>query len=194
MIRHHVHALSKIHNLKEIVLIGCFDPKAFESFIATVEGTYKIPCKYWFVGNLKLDIIRNPKRLELLEDYINMLIRSLRRTCKFGNSELSNRKNYFVLHCDIACSFPLEQLLEFHRGHGKMCTIMSVQVSKEETQNYGCLIKNEETKELVHYVEKPDFFVSDLINTGVYIFTSKIVEVLAEAKKAKEIVKKIEFL
>lgn len=171
MIRHHVHALSKIHNLKEIILLGFFDSKAFGNFVKTIEDIYKIPCKYYQES-------QEAGTAGALYQYRDKIFEE-------------GVANYFVMNCDICSSFPLEKLLAFHKAHGKMCTIMSVQVGKDETQSYGCLIKNESTNELVHYVEKPDFFVSDHINTGVYVFTSKVVDVLIEAKKAKEEEKKV---
>jgi mannose-1-phosphate guanylyltransferase len=43
----------------------------------------------------------------------------------------------------------------------------SEQVPKEYATHYGCLVKDEATHELLHYTEKPETFVSDLINSGV---------------------------
>ena len=40
----------------------------------------------------------------------------------------------------------------------------------EYTSNYGCLVKDENTHELLHYTEKPETFVSDLINSGTILF------------------------
>lgn len=39
-----------------------------------------------------------------------------------------NPGHIFVLHADICCSFPLQELLDFHKGHGKDCSIMSTKV------------------------------------------------------------------
>ena len=33
---------------------------------------------------------------------------------------------------------------------------------------------NESTNEVLHYAEKPETFVSDIINCGVYLFSSSI--------------------
>jgi mannose-1-phosphate guanylyltransferase len=35
---------------------------------------------------------------------------------------------FFVLHCDIICTFPLIQILDFHKQHGKEVTIMGTKV------------------------------------------------------------------
>jgi len=90
-----------------------------------------------------------------------------------------------VTHCDICSSFPLEEMYNFHKSHGKLCTIMSVRVSREESLNYGNFVKDPTTNELIHHAEKPESFVSDLINCGVYIFSRDIVDLLTEAKERK---------
>ncbi|KAL0898054.1 hypothetical protein Bca101_082015 [Brassica carinata] len=47
-------------------------------------------------------------------------------------------------------------------------------VSAEAASQFGELVADPDTKELLHYTEKPETFVSDLINCGVYVFTSDI--------------------
>jgi len=51
--------------------------------------------------------------------------------------------------------------------------------------NYGCLVIDVESSEVLHYVEKPTTFVSTLINCGVYLFTSNIFVHLANVFKEK---------
>jgi NDP-sugar pyrophosphorylase family protein len=63
-------------------------------------------------------------------------------------------QDFFVLHADIASSFPLTQLLEFHRQHGKPATILATQVPKDIATRYGCIVADPETKQVLHYVEK----------------------------------------
>ncbi|KAJ0051426.1 hypothetical protein Pint_02644 [Pistacia integerrima] len=47
-------------------------------------------------------------------------------------------------------------------------------VSAESAHQFGELVADPITKELLHYTEKPETFVSDLINCGVYVFTPDI--------------------
>ncbi|KAJ4826442.1 hypothetical protein Tsubulata_013634 [Turnera subulata] len=47
-------------------------------------------------------------------------------------------------------------------------------VSAESAHQFGELVADPITKELLHYTEKPETFVSDLINCGVYVFTPEI--------------------
>lgn len=52
-----------------------------------------------------------------------------------------------------------------------------------EATKYGCLVADNETNQVLHYVEKPDTFISDLISCGVFLFD---IAVFAEMKKALE--------
>ncbi len=54
-------------------------------------------------------------------------------------------------------------------------------MAREQANKYGCLVQNPETNEVLHYVEKPETFISDLISCGVYLFD---VAVFTEIKKA----------
>lgn len=42
-------------------------------------------------------------------------------------------------------------------------------VQKEYANHYGCLVQDEHSHELLHYAEKPETFVSDLINCGMFL-------------------------
>ncbi|KAI8456234.1 trimeric LpxA-like protein [Phakopsora pachyrhizi] len=60
-------------------------------------------------------------------------------------------KQIYVLHSDIASSFPLSEL--------------KIQVSKELSTRFGCIVTNPETAQALHYVKKPESFLSNTINT-----------------------------
>ncbi len=90
-----------------------------------------------------------------------------------------------VLHCDICCPFPLvlQNILDFHqqkaKEKGAVGTLMSSKVDKEYASYYGCIVEDENHM-LTHYAEKPDTFVSDLINSGIYCFSPEIFKYLEE--------------
>src|SRR3546814_4964538 len=42
---------------------------------------------------------------------------------------LDDNSYIFVLHCDVFCSFPLAEILAFHKTHQKECTILGKIVS-----------------------------------------------------------------
>ncbi|CAJ2651931.1 unnamed protein product [Trifolium pratense] len=74
----------------------------------------------------------------------------------------------------LPVSFPLPQMLDAHKKYGGMGTILVVKVSPESASEFGELVADPVTNELLHYTEKPETFVSDRINCGVYIFTPDI--------------------
>lgn len=39
-----------------------------------------------------------------------------------------NPQQFFVMHVDIACSFPLKEMAAFHQGHRGLCTMLSTKV------------------------------------------------------------------
>ncbi|XP_038726293.1 mannose-1-phosphate guanyltransferase alpha-like isoform X2 [Tripterygium wilfordii] len=85
-----------------------------------------------------------------------------------------NPSHMFLLNCDVCCSFPLPEMLEAHRSYGGIGTILVIKVSAESASQFGELVADPVTNELLHYTEKPETFVSDRINCGVYVFTPEI--------------------
>ncbi|MCO5611239.1 hypothetical protein L7F22_065491 [Adiantum nelumboides] len=82
--------------------------------------------------------------------------------------------NLFVMNCDVCCSFPLSDMLVAHSKFNGIGTLLVKKVSAESASEFGELVADPETGELLHYAEKPETFVSEWINCGVYIFTPQI--------------------
>eukprot|EP01087_Luapelamoeba_hula_P000638 TRINITY_DN1047_c3_g1_i2.p1 TRINITY_DN1047_c3_g1~~TRINITY_DN1047_c3_g1_i2.p1 ORF type:complete len:401 (+),score=88.78 TRINITY_DN1047_c3_g1_i2:123-1205(+) len=80
---------------------------------------------------------------------------------------------FFVLNSDVTCEFPLTDLLRYHRSHGKEGTIMVTKV--EEPSKYGVVVMKE-NGEIERFVEKPQLFVGNKINAGIYIFNPSILD------------------
>jgi len=83
-----------------------------------------------------------------------------------------NDEPFFVLNSDVISDYPFSRLLEFHRGHGKEGTICVAKV--EEPSKYGVVVYNEENGQIHRFVEKPQEFISNKINAGMYIFNSSV--------------------
>jgi len=81
---------------------------------------------------------------------------------------------FFVLNSDITSKFPFNDLLSFHRSHGKEGTIMVTKVT--EPSKYGVVVYDEPTGKISRFVEKPKEFVGNKINAGIYIFNKSIVD------------------
>lgn len=80
---------------------------------------------------------------------------------------------FFVFNSDVICEFPLEKLIEFHKSHGKEGTIMLTQV--EEPSKYGVVVADADGK-IQRFVEKPQEFISNKINAGLYIFNANMID------------------
>lgn len=58
------------------------------------------------------------------------------------------------------------------------CTVLGKRVFHDEAKKYGCLVADPATKEILHWAEKPETFVSDIINCGVYLFDVSLMDTI----------------
>ncbi|KAJ7956288.1 putative Mannose-1-phosphate guanyltransferase [Quillaja saponaria] len=154
MVHHPISACKRIPNLVQIYLIGFYEEREFALYVSSISNELKIAVRY-----LREDKphgsaggIYNFRDL-IMED---------------------NPSHIFLLNFDVCCSFPLPEMLDAHRRYGGMGTILVIKVSAESANQFGELVADTITNELLHYTEKPETFVSDRINCGVYIFTPEI--------------------
>lgn len=80
---------------------------------------------------------------------------------------------FFVLNSDVICDYPLSQMLMFHSNHGKQGTMLVTRV--EEPSKYGVVIHEREGL-VRHFVEKPQTFVGNHINAGIYLFEHTVLD------------------
>ncbi|CRK99376.1 CLUMA_CG012590, isoform A [Clunio marinus] len=78
---------------------------------------------------------------------------------------------FFVLNSDVICDFPFQELEKFHRHHGKEGTIVVTKV--EEPSKYGVVLYKDDGC-IDNFIEKPQEFVSNKINAGLYIFNPSV--------------------
>eukprot|EP01119_Soliformovum_irregulare_P005372 TRINITY_DN1713_c0_g1_i1.p1 TRINITY_DN1713_c0_g1~~TRINITY_DN1713_c0_g1_i1.p1 ORF type:complete len:420 (+),score=130.08 TRINITY_DN1713_c0_g1_i1:24-1262(+) len=156
LIGHHLGACAQLQDLREVFLMGFYneqDPK-WKEFISEQEKTLKVPIKF----------LREESRLGTAGGLK-----------KFQSEILSGQPDFLVLmHCDVVCTFPLTEMISFHKTHGRTCTILSKQVPEGEAKKYGCVVVDPETNQALHYAEKPETFISNKINAGVYVFTPSL--------------------
>uniref|UniRef100_A0A8C4ZQL4 mannose-1-phosphate guanylyltransferase n=2 Tax=Gadus morhua TaxID=8049 RepID=A0A8C4ZQL4_GADMO len=81
---------------------------------------------------------------------------------------------FFVLNSDVICDFPFQEMLQFHRNHGNQGTIVVTRV--EEPSKYGVVVFEAEGGRIQRFVEKPQVFVSNKINAGMYIFNPSMLQ------------------
>lgn len=96
-----------------------------------------------------------------------------------------NPSKFFVIHADICSSFPLREIDEFFEEKKAKAVILGTRVPADVASNYGAIVCDKNQK-VLHYVEKPESQVSNLINAGVYLFDKSLFEVIAEAKIARD--------
>jgi len=91
----------------------------------------------------------------------------------FKHEILKDRSYFFLLHSDICCSFPLEEVLAYHKQKKfALVTLMGTKVDSSAAQTYGCYVADD-TGKMLHYAEHPESYISDTINGGVYVFSSE---------------------
>lgn len=82
--------------------------------------------------------------------------------------------DFFVLNSDVICPFPFGEMVAFHKKHGKEGTLLVTQV--EEPSKYGVVVYDKPSGRIDKFVEKPQVFVGNRINAGLYIFKSSILD------------------
>lgn len=154
MVQHPISACKRIPNLSQVFLIGFYEEREFALYVSSISNELKVSVRY-----LKED--KPHGSAGGLYYYRNIIMED-------------NPSHIFLLNCDVCCSFPLPEMLEAHKRYGGMGTMLVIKVSADTANQFGELIADPVTKELLHYTEKPETFVSDLINCGVYLFTPGI--------------------
>ncbi|OVA16243.1 Bacterial transferase hexapeptide repeat [Macleaya cordata] len=154
MVHHPITACKTIPNLAQIYLIGLFEEREFALYVSSISNELKVPVRY----------LREDKphgSAGGLYNFRDLIMED-------------NPSHIFLLNFDVCCSFPLPGMLEAHRKYGGIGTVLVIKVSAESANQFGELVADPTTKELLHYTEKPETFVSDQINCGVYVFTPDI--------------------
>lgn len=85
----------------------------------------------------------------------------------------STDEPFFVLNSDIICEFPFKELVSFHKNHGKEGTIVVTKV--EEPSKYGVVVYDDKGC-IASFIEKPQEFVSNKINAGMYILNPSVLK------------------
>eukprot|EP00304_Pavlova_gyrans_P006101 CAMPEP_0206049646 /NCGR_PEP_ID=MMETSP1466-20131121/27280_1 /ASSEMBLY_ACC=CAM_ASM_001126 /TAXON_ID=44452 /ORGANISM="Pavlova gyrans, Strain CCMP608" /LENGTH=432 /DNA_ID=CAMNT_0053424737 /DNA_START=42 /DNA_END=1341 /DNA_ORIENTATION=- len=91
----------------------------------------------------------------------------------------SSQEPFFVLNGDVLCSFPLRDMLHVHVQHKGCGTVMTTW--NDEPSKYGVVVGNDKSGRIEHFVNRPETFVSNLINAGLYIFDPSIFSRLPSA-------------
>lgn len=58
--------------------------------------------------------------------------------------------------------------------------MMTTEATREQSLNFGCVVADKDTGSVRHFVEKPQSYVSTLINCGIYVFSVDIFPEIAK--------------
>ncbi|XP_076455642.1 mannose-1-phosphate guanylyltransferase regulatory subunit alpha-A-like isoform X1 [Babylonia areolata] len=166
IIYHHIEACSKLSDVREIILIGFYQPNdALNKFISQSQMEFQVQIRY-------------------LQEYSALGtaggLYHFRDQIMTGGPEM-----FFVMNADVCGDFPLQDMLDFHRTlpNTAICTMLATEATRQQSLTYGCVVENKDTHEILHYVEKPETFVSTSINCGIYLFSPEIFQPLEIAFK-----------
>ncbi len=84
-------------------------------------------------------------------------------------------ERFFVLNADVCCSFPLLDMLALFESRDAEAVILGTRVTEDAATNFGCIVSDPHSKRVLHYVEKPESHISNLINCGVYLFSTETI-------------------
>lgn len=83
--------------------------------------------------------------------------------------------SFFVCNSDVICKFPLREMLDFHRNHQGEATILVTTVP--EPSHFGVVV-SDATGNVERFVEKPQQYVGNHINAGLYILRKSIIDMI----------------
>merc|ERR1712130_89140 len=167
LVQHHIEACAEVNGIREIILIGFYQPtEQLNRFIREMKDEHKMSIRY-------------------LQEY--QLLGTAGSIYLFRDLILSgNPESFFLIFCDIFCDLRgcLNEMIRFREKWMKYL-VMGVEVENEQSLNYGCMGINENTHEVVHYIEKPSSFVSRHINAGVYLLSVSVFDDISEIFKER---------
>ncbi|CAK1591196.1 unnamed protein product [Parnassius mnemosyne] len=167
LIQHHIAACAKLQECKEILIIGSYTTTQLAQFVNDMQKEYHVIIRY-------------------LQEFTPLGtgggLYHFRDQIRAGNPSA-----FFLLNGDVCAAFPLKELWTFHEERpSALVTIMGTEATRQQSIYYGCMVREASTKAVTHYVEKPNTYVSTLINCGVYVCSLQVFQTMAEAFQRKQ--------
>jgi len=153
IIEHCFAAVTRVPDIKEVFIVGYYEESVFKDFIKDMGNKYPaVTIRY-------------------LREYT--ALGTAGGLYHFRDAILKGKPDrFFVLNADVCCSFPLNEMLRLYEEKDAEAIILGTRVSNEAASNFGCVVSDTHTKRVLHYVEKPESHISNLINCGVYLFST----------------------
>ena len=153
ILEHQVAALAEV-GVSEVVLAVSYRPDAMETALAALAAKYRVSIS----ASVEEEPLGTAGPLALAAE-------RLRSVGPGGH--------FFVFNSDVACEYPLKALLAAQLANGGEGTLCVTRVS--EPSKYGVVVSNA-AAQIEHFVEKPQTFVGNHINAGLYVFTPAILD------------------
>ncbi|KAK0247274.1 hypothetical protein LTS09_017580 [Friedmanniomyces endolithicus] len=156
IIEHCFAAITRLPEIREVFIVGYYDESVFRDFIKDCSRSHP---------NISLRYLREYQALGTAGGLY-----------QFREAILKGRPDrFFVLNADVCCSFPLEQMLRLFEEKDAEAVILGTRVPNDSATNFGCIVSDAHSKRVLHYVEKPESHISNLINCGVYLFATEAI-------------------
>ncbi|CAI9773761.1 unnamed protein product [Fraxinus pennsylvanica] len=186
MVHHPISACKRIPNLVQIYLVGFYEEREFALYVSSISNELRVPVRYvredkphGSAGGLYnfRDLIMedNPSHVVLLNCDV---------CCSFPLPEMLEAHRRYGGMGTILVIKVVSYIFILRRNssrssfsstyYGLISILLCMRVSPESANQFGELVSDPVTNELLHYTEKPETFVSDRINCGAYIFTPDI--------------------
>ncbi|KAJ5287446.1 hypothetical protein N7478_003132 [Penicillium angulare] len=156
IINHCLKAIAKVPDVREVILVGYYDESVFRDFIK--DSAKEFP----------------QFRIQYLREYT--ALGTAGGLYHFRDAILKGKpERLLVLNADVCCSFPLGEMMRLFEDKDAEAVILGTRVSNDAASNFGCIVSDSHTKRVLHYVEKPESHISNLINCGVYLFATECI-------------------
>lgn len=143
-------------HIQEVYIIGYYDESVFRDFIK--DSAKEFP-------SITIRYLREYQALGTAGGLYH-----------FRDAILKGKpERIFVLNADVCCSFPLAEMLKLYVEKDAEAVILGTRVSDDAATNFGCIVSDTHTRRVLHYVEKPESQISNLINCGVYLFSTEAI-------------------
>lgn len=145
MVLHQIEALAAV-GVSEVVLAVNYQPHIIEEFLA--KESDKLGIK--ITTSLEDEPMGTAGPLKVAEKHLN------------------DGEPFFVLNSDVTCDFPFQAMIDFHKKTGAEGTLLVTKV--DDPTKFGVILYDDAGK-IDQFVEKPQTFVGDRINAGIYLLS-----------------------
>jgi mannose-1-phosphate guanylyltransferase/phosphomannomutase len=99
------------------------------------------------------------------------------------HSAVGDEEDILIISGDALCDFDLKSAIDFHKQKKSPVTIIGKKV--DDPREYGLIVSDSNGK-ITSFLEKPDYskVVSGLANTGIYIISRDVLDLIEEGKSS----------